>query len=200
VSGPTSEQLDSLLGRLTEELDDASAGLRVTKEWKSVRGVVDDHAARRDELVADPTVLEDAIRALEAQGDLLGLARDEVAEHDRLVTAERARREREDKAIVAAVLGFLRPYSLLSVGGLVAAPVIGVPFGEWALLAAFPALFGFLEMRRRTELMDGRSWVILNDDVRSLQDRVRLYHWISALAVGVAVVWFVVALATGSAA
>ncbi len=200
MSGPSSDQLDSLLGRLTDELDEASAGLRITKEWKSVRAEVDDHAARRDALVADPSVLEDAIRTLEAQGDLLALARDEVAEHDRLVTAERTRREREDRAIVAAVQGFLRPYSLLSVGGLVAAPVIGVPFGEWALLAAVPAIFGFLEMRRRTELMDGRSWVILNDDVRSLQDRFRLYHGISALAVGVAVTWFVVALAMGSTA
>ena len=65
-----------------------------------------------------------------------------MAEHDRLATAERVRREREDKAIVAAVLSFLRPYSLLSVGGLVAGPVIGVPFGEWALLAAIPAVSG----------------------------------------------------------
>jgi hypothetical protein len=198
VSGPTSDQLDALLARLLAELDDASAGLRITKEWKSVRVAVDDHAARRDALADEPSSLEDAIRTLQAQGDLLGLARDEVGESDRLATSERARREREDKAIVAGVQAFLRPYSLLSVGALVLTPLLGVPFGEWALFGAFPAVFGFLEMRRRTQLMDGRSWVILNDDVRSLRERIRLYHGISAVAVGVAGIWFVVALSTGS--
>lgn len=198
--GPTKERLDTLIAGLTDQLDDASAGLRITAEWKGVRAAVDDHVGRRDALVEDPTVLEDAIRTLEAQQDLLALARDEVAEDDRLAAAERIRREREDNAIVAAVEGWLRPYSLLAVAGVVVGPIIGVPFGEWALLGAFPAVFGFLEMRRRTELMDGRSWVILQDEILALQARIKLYHGISAFAVGVAVVWFVLALASGATA
>ncbi len=198
MSGSTKGRFVSLIARLGDELDDASAGLRVTPEWKGVRAVLDDHAARQDTLAADPVTLEDAIRTLEAQGDMLALAREEVAESDRHASAERVRREREDKLVLAAAQGWLRPYSLFSVMGLVIGPTMGVAFGEWALVGALPALFGFLEMRRRTQLMDGRSWVILNDEVRNLEDRIRLYHGITAVAVAVAVLWFVLALASGA--
>lgn len=197
MTGPTPERLDSLLSRLTDELDEASAGLRVTREWKAVKSVVDDHAERRDALVAEAESLEDAIRTLEAQGDLLALARDEVAEADRHAALERNRREKEDKQILAIVRGFLRPYSLLAVFAVVAGPAIGLVFREWALFGALPAILGFLEMRRRRQLMQGRAWVILNDEVQELEARVRMYDLIAGVATAVAVVWFVAALATG---
>ena len=197
MTGPTSERLDSLLTRLSDELDEASAGLRITREYKGVRIAVEDHVGRRDAIVESAAAMEDAIRSLEAQGDLLALARAEVAEADRHATIERARREREDRAIVAAVQGFLRGYSLLAVGAIVAIPVLGVPLGEWALVGVFPAIFGFLEMRRRRQLMDGRAWVILNDDIRALEQRVRMYDVIAGVAMAVGVVWFLAALSAG---
>ena len=191
MNGPTPERFDSLITRLTDELDEASAGLRVTTEWKSVRGVVEDHGSRRDELVADDEALDVAIRTLEAQGDLLALARDEVAEAERHAGQERSRREREDRQIVQAVTGFLRPYSLLSVAAVVLVPVIGIPFGEVALVCALPAIWAYLEMKRRADHMTGRAWVILNDDVRDLEGRVKLYDIITAVGVGLAVLWFI---------
>jgi len=197
VSDPSPDRLDALLGELKTQLDESSAGVRVTTEWKRIKAVVDEHDADRDVIAADADRLDGAIRILEAQRDMLALTREEIAEQDRLAEQERGRREREDRKIVEIVRAWLPPYSGLAVGGLVLAPVIGWLFGEWCLIAAFLPLLGFLEMRRRTSLMEGRSWVILNDPVRELEARVRIYHLISGVAVGVAVAWFLGALLTG---
>lgn len=197
MSDPSPDRLDALLGELKTQLDESSAGVRVTTEWKRIKAVVDEHDADRDVIAADADRLDGAIRILEAQRDMLALTREEIAEQDRLAEQERGRREREDRKIVEIVRAWLPPYSGLAVGGLVLAPVIGWLFGEWCLIAAFLPLLGFLEMRRRTSLMEGRSWVILNDPVRELEARVRIYHLISGVAVGVAVAWFLGALLTG---
>lgn len=199
MSDPSPDRLDALLAELKSQLDESSAGMRVTSEWKQIRDVVGEHDAERDAIAADPDRLDGAIRVLEAQRDMLALTREEVAEQDRLAERERVRREAEDRKIVEIVQAWLPPYSGMAVGGLVLAPVIGWVFGEWCLIAAFLPVLGFLEMRRRTSLMEGRSWVILNDPVRELEARVRIYHVISGVAVAVAVAWFVGALLTGEA-
>ncbi|MCO4772174.1 MAG: hypothetical protein KDA24_19225 [Deltaproteobacteria bacterium] len=197
MTDPTPDRLDALIAELLHQLDESSAGVRVTSEWKSIREVVEEHVASREATAADPDALDSAIRVLEAQRDMLFLAKDEVAEQERRGEQERARREREDKQIVAVVRKWLPPYSMLSVSSIVVTPFLGLPFGLWALVGAFPALFGFLEMRRRTDLMDGRNWVILNDEVREVESRVRMYHAISAVGVLFAVGWFLAVLLTG---
>jgi len=200
VTAPSTDRLDDLLEQLTRELDEASAGVRVTAEWKSIKSVAAQHVEDRDRLGSDPDTLDTAIRTLEAQRDMLALARDEVAEEERAAEKERDRREREDRQIIAIVRAWLPPYSLLAVSSLVLVPFLGLPFGPWCLVAVLPAVFGFLEMRRRTQLMEGRSWVVLNDEIRALDDRIRIYHVISGVAVAFGVVWFLALLLTGRVA
>jgi hypothetical protein len=190
VTAPTLERLDSLLAQLDQELDEAPAGVRVTREWKSIGAVVKEHAGLRAGLIDGSYALDSAIRTLEAQRDLLALTRDEVAEKDRAAEIERQRREREDRQIIAIVRKWLPTYSVMAVSTLVLVPALGLPFGAWCLLGVLPAALGFLEMRRRTQLMEGRSWVVLNDEVRAIDERTRIYHAISAVGVAMGVVWF----------
>lgn len=200
VNGPTSEQLDALLAELHTQIDESSAGVRVTMEWKQIRGVVEDHAARRDAIVADADKLDSAVRTLEAQRDMLALTRDEVAEQERNVERERQRRATEDRQIIELVKQWLPTYSILAVASVVTGPFLGLPFGPFCLVAILPAALGYLEMRRRMQLMEGRSWVVLNDEVREIEARVRLYHIISAVGAGIGLVWFLALLLTGNVA
>lgn len=200
VTGPTPDRLASLLSQLETELDESSAGVRVTAEWKAIKSVVEDHATRRDALVADAEQLDTAVRTLEAQRDMLALTREEVGEQERIAERERARREREDHQIIAIVKKWLPTYSVLAVSSLAAVPALGLPFGPWCLVGILPALLGFLEMRRRTQLMEGRSWIVLNDEVRAIDERIRIYHAISAVGVAMGLVWFIAqALTSGIA-
>ncbi len=198
MTGPTPDKLDSLISQLETELDEASAGVRVTAEWKAIQSVLKSHVAQREALVAEADALDTAVRTLEAQRDMLALTRDEVAEQELAGERERERREREDRQIIALVRKWLPTYSGLAVSSLVAVPALGLPFGPWCLVGTLPALLGFLEMRRRTELMKGRSWVVLNDEVRAIDERTRIYHVISALGITMGLVWFIaLALTSG---
>lgn len=197
MNAPSSTRFETLLERLASELDESSAGVRVTKTWKEVQGVVEEHEARRAEIVEDPDALDTAIRVLEAQVDLLDLTREEVAEQERIAERERERREREDRTILDINRNFLKPYSVVAVLGIVLVPVLGLPFAEWVLVAALPGVLGFLEMRRRRQLMEGRNWVILNDVVRQLAERIRLYDILALVGVGLAIGAFVLVKVTG---
>ena len=200
MTDPSPDRLNSLLSQLDTELDEASAGVRITKEWRAIGAVAKQHREDLDRLEADPEALDTAIRTIEAQLDMLALTREEVGEKERAAEQERQRREREDRQIIAIVKKWLPPYSLLAVTTLVLVPVLGLPFGAWCLFGVIPAVVGFLEMRRRTQLMEGRSWVVLNDEVRAITERTRIYHAITAVGVAMGVVWFLaLALTVGVA-
>lgn len=182
------QRFDSVRDELFALLNDCAADVRVTAEYKAA-------AASLQRLSAEPGEFEDAARELEAQRDMVALTREQKEQERRQDELSKQRRLAEDRALLLSVEDELGTYKLLLGASLLLAPILGVPLGQFVLLAVVPGALGVLRMRAARQPLRGRSWLVLNDEVRRVTDAVRTFDLAAGVALAPAIIWFAVLVA-----
>jgi hypothetical protein len=137
---------------------------------------------------------EDAVREGEAHRDLLDLAATEVKA--RVDAEDRTKRARlqEDEELLTMLGNVLKAYAALIVTAFVLPPATLAPFGAYCGFGGFAAAFGFAKMFGALSQVEGRAWLILQDRVDQVLQRIRMAHVGAAGAVLLSVLWVVIAL------
>jgi hypothetical protein len=187
----TAADLKSLLERLTDQLEEASAHLRLQAEWKEAAAYLEQLRPRAAELESDLGAVDDTVRELGAQLDMLALGRDRSNAEEKRLAREKAERRRDDKAVFAELVVALKWYGWLVAASFLAIPFAGVYLGKGVVFAALPAALGYSRIAKAREPTVGRHWVILRGDVDVILDRALFYDKAAAVAGVTTLVWLI---------
>jgi hypothetical protein len=183
--------LKSLLHRLGDELEEASKYLRLQPEWKEGSTYAHRLRMRVAEVAEDPEAVDDTIRELQAQLDLLSLGRDRAnAEEKRLALEKNARRE-QDTAVMAELVSSLKVYGWLVASSFLLTPIAAYLFANIVVLSGVPAAMGYARMTKARAPTVGRHWVILRGDVDVVLERAAFYDKACMAAVATPLVWLI---------
>jgi len=189
------DRLDAVIASLNERLEEASVQLQQRDEWATARATQDDLVARRDDLLAAPDTLDDVIRQAEAHRDLLDLAGAQVSEE--AAVDERVKRERraEDERLLEAAEKEFKVYAGLILASFALPPFFLAypPIAKLLLAGLLPAFFGFLRVREVLLSFEGRTWLVFQDRVNQVEDRLKKAHGVAIGAVVMGCLWLVVA-------
>ncbi len=187
----TYADLKHLLHRLGDELEEASNHLRLQPEWKEASAYAQRLRIRFTELEGDAEAIDDTVRELQAQLDLLGLGRDRSNAEEKRLTAEKTVRRKEDKAVMEELVTSLKVYGWAVAATFLLTPLAGLFWGRLVVLAAIPAAMGYARMTKARAPTVGRHWVILRGDVDVVLERASFYDKAAGIAVSTPLVWLI---------
>jgi len=143
-----------------------------------------------EEVGLEVSFSEDEVREAEAKLDLFDLARSEVELAQQVDDEAREARLRIDKELLEALSAEGKVYIGLIALSLVLPPLLLLtPVGLLLILGVVPALLGFLRMRGVEQPTTGRVWLVLQDHVDEVLERVRLLHGAAIAALLLTGVW-----------
>jgi hypothetical protein len=177
-----------LAQRIADAVESAPPLLRARSEWK----VLERWHREFEEAVPTGSLSEDEVREAEAKLDLFDLARSEVELAQQVDDEAREARLRADKELLAALGSEGKVYIGLIALSFVLPPLLLLtPLGLLLILGVVPALLGFLRMRGVEQPANGRVWLVLQDHVDEVLERVRLLHGAAIAALLLTGVWTV---------
>ena len=175
-----------LIQRIADSVESASPLLRARPEWK----VLEELHRGLEEVGLEVSFSEDEVREAEAKLDLFDLARSEVELAQQVDDEAREARLRIDKELLEALSAEGKVYIGLIALSLVLPPLLLLtPVGLLLILGVVPALLGFLRMRGVEQPTTGRVWLVLQDHVDEVLERVRLLHGAAIAALLLTGVW-----------
>ena len=175
-----------LAQRIADSVESASPLLRVRTEWKVLEAL---HRGL-EEAGPEASFSEDQVREAEAKLDLFDLARSEVELAQQIDDEAREARLRVDKELLEALGAEGKVYIGLIALSLVLPPLLLLtPVGLLLILGVVPVLLGFLRMRGVEQPTIGRVWLVLQDHVDEVLERVRLLHGAAITALLLTGVW-----------
>ena len=175
-----------LAQRIADSVESASPLLRVRTEWK----VLEELHRGLEEAGPEASFSEDQVREAEAKLDLFALARSEVELAQQIDDEAREARLRVDKELLEALGAEGKVYIGLIALSLVLPPLLLLtPVGLLLILGVVPGLLGFLRMRGVEQPTIGRVWLVLQDHVDEVLERVRLLHGAAITALLLTGVW-----------
>ncbi len=182
-------RLIQLIASLQDTLETTDPRVRSRKEYKAAAGWA--RTVEPDTLEGDAR--EDEVRHGEAHRDLLDLATTEVM--SRVDAEERTKRTRlsEDEQLLTMLGKVLKLYAGLIVAGFVVPPATLGPFGAFCGFGGFFAAIGFAKMYAALAKVEGRSWLILQDRVDQVLQRIKMAHVGAGGAVVLSILWVVIA-------
>ena len=189
----SSENLERLIDRLEQAVEEAPPDLRTRSEWRSLDAFHRALPGRRDELLADPDTLDTVLREGEAGLDLLELARAEVALQTEIDDRTRSERLRTDEDLLGAIRHEMKFYAGSITLGFVLPVLLLFPLRSFLVLGALPSVLGFARMYKLTIPTRGRIWIVLQDEVNHVLGRVKLLHSAAIGSLLLTTVWVVVA-------
>jgi hypothetical protein len=158
----------------------------VRPEWK----VLEELHRGLEEAGPEASFSEDEVREAEAKLDMFDLARSEVELAQQVDDEAREARLRVDKELLEALGTEGKVYIGLIALSLVLPPLLLLtPVGLLLILGVVPALLGFLRMRGVEQPTIGRVWLVLQDNVDEVLERVRLLHGAAITALLLTGVW-----------
>ncbi|GEM_PF-3200016 len=187
----TFAELKHLLHRLGDELEEASNHLRLQPEWKEASSFAQRLRIRVHDLEGDDEAIDDTVRELTAQLDLLALGRDRANAEEKRLTAEKTARRKEDKLVMEELVTSLKVYGWLVAATFLLTPLAGFFWGRLVVLAAVPAAMGYARMTKARAPTVGRHWVILRGDVDVVLERAAFYDKAAGIAVATPLVWLI---------
>jgi len=183
-------RLTDLITALEARVEAADPRVRTRKEWKAADSWV--RAVEPD--AVDGTDREDTVREGEALRDLLDLASSEVKARVDAEDATKRARLSEDEELLGMLSGELKIYGGLIFAAFLIPPATLTMLGAFCGFGVLPAVFGFARMFSATAKVDGRAWLILQDRVDQLLQRIKMAHGGAAGAVLLTILWVVIAL------
>ena len=185
-----SDRLNDLVANLARDLENADPRVRARKEWKEA----DAWVRSVDAEGLDEDALADTVRTGEAHRDLLDIATSEVKA--KVDAEERTKQTRldEDEQLLTMMSNELKLYGGLFFASFVLPPATLGPFGAYCGFGILPAAFGLARMLSAMDKVSGRGWLILQDRVDQVTQRVKMAHGAAGAAALLTILWVVIAL------
>jgi hypothetical protein len=187
----TAADLNALLERLSDELEEASLHLKTQIEWKDADRYLEGLRPRVQTLAPDLEAVDDTVRELGAQLDMLALGRERSTAEEKRFAREKEERRREDQFVVSELVVALKWYGWLVAASFVLTPFAGVYMGQGVVFAGLPAAMGYARMVKARAPTTGRHWVILRGDVDVILDRAGFYDKAAGVAVATPLIWLI---------
>lgn len=186
-------RLDDELEQLTLEVDDATAAVRTSAEWRVARDLIFEFRALLPPFT--PAEREERERRVVTARDHLVLVRERAERAEVENQRERDRRTKEDLGVIDAARGHLRSYTARVGWTFVLTFVLGVFAAPLVILAPLPAVFGARSMATVLRAGQGRIWLLHRGPWDEVERSARLHHGATAFLSVSAVLWFLLAVA-----